>query len=100
MHYTVFDTPYPVDHLIRALDELTRAGFALTGVAVTSGSPRGSIVEANAQNLAEVRIDFGGPGTVSVETYMTRLELMLGVARLRGGEIAHSGKRADKLQEA
>ena len=100
MHYTVFDTPYPVDHLIRALNELTRTGFALTGVAVTSGSSRSFIVEASAQNPAEVRIHFNGLGTVSVETYMNRLEQMLGVARLRGGEIAHSGERADKLLEA
>lgn len=74
MYFAVFRTEAPLDMLVRALAELDRAGFALTGVHLAPGTMP-----------AEVRIDYAANGTVAPDTWLARLERMPGILTVTGG---------------
>ncbi|WP_323039061.1 hypothetical protein [Gemmobacter sp.] len=74
MYFAIFRTESPLDMLVRALAELDRAGFALTGVHLAPGTAP-----------AEVRIDYAAGGTVAPETWLARLERMPGILAVTGG---------------
>lgn len=76
MHFATFKTEAPVGHLLRALDELDRAGFALRALHVCAEAP-----------AADVRIDYAAEGTVPAETYLARLTRMPGVFAVSGGAL-------------
>lgn len=72
MHSVTFMTESALDHVIRALDELARAGFTLDALRVSDTAP-----------IQQVRIDFISAGTVSAGTYAARLCRMSGLWDLR-----------------
>ncbi len=74
MHFATFRTDVPLGILMRALTELERAGFGLTGVSLVARSDE-----------AEVRIDYVAIGTVAPETWLARLERMPGILCVAGG---------------
>lgn len=74
MYFAVFMTEAPLDMLVRALAELDRAGFALTGVHMAPGT-----------TPAEVRIDYTANGTVPPETWLARLARTPGILTVSGG---------------
>jgi acetolactate synthase regulatory subunit len=67
-----FSTEDPVQHLLRALDELRRMGFALTALSVAAD-------EAG----ADIRIAFACPDPALAENYRARLARMCGVRAVR-----------------
>lgn len=76
MHSTAFKTDLPLGPLMRALDELSRAGFSLNALSVSAARPP-----------VEVRIDYSGPGTIPAEVYVARLSRLPGVFAVQGGPV-------------
>lgn len=78
MYFVSFKTDAPLSHIQRALDELGRAGFALSDLHVTDDKPGRSCV----------RLHYRGDASVGPETYQARLERMPGVWGVQGGTLA------------
>ncbi|MDR7127493.1 hypothetical protein [Pseudotabrizicola sp. 4114] len=80
MHFVTFHTPSPLSDLQRALDELARSGFDLSGLVVKASA-------RDPDTMAYVRIDFAGSSTVSPDSYVRRLGRMPEIVNLLAGAI-------------
>lgn len=83
MYFATFETPSPLPHLQRALDELARAGFELKALCLTPAR-----IDPEIGDVARVRIDYCGAATVSPETYLRRLRRLSAVSAVQGGALA------------
>ena len=68
MHFAEFRSETPLQHLQRALDEVSRGGFDLSEVRLVADALS-----------ARIRIGFRGGGRVGADTLLARLERMPGV---------------------